>query len=65
MNKYVEIVKAVTKVEMIGFGESGVFKIANKYRYWNLLRSNNIKALIELLHSINSPMATIDMDTIK
>ena len=65
MNKYVKILKDVKKIELVGFGESGVFKIANKYRYEILLRSNNIKELIQVLHSIHSPMVTIDMDTIK
>lgn len=65
MNKYVNILKDLEKIEMVGFGESGVFKIANKYRYEILLRSNNIKELIQVLHSIHSPMVTIDMDTIK
>jgi primosomal protein N' (replication factor Y) len=65
MNKYVNILKDLEKIEMVGFGESGVFKIANKYRYEILLRSNNIKKLIQVLHSIHSPMVTIDMDTIK
>lgn len=65
MNKYVKILKEIKKIELVGFGESGVFKIANKYRYEILLRSNNIKELIQVLHSIHSPMVTIDMDTIK
>jgi len=65
MNKYVHILKEIEKIEMVGFGECGVFKIANKYRYEILLRSNHIKELIQVLHSINSPIAIIDMDTIK
>ncbi len=65
MNKYVNILKDLEKIEMVGFGESGVFKIANKYRYEILLRSNNITELIQVLHSIHSPMVTIYMDTIK
>lgn len=65
MNKYVKILKDIKNIELVGFGESGVFKIANKYRYEILLRSNNIKELIQVLHSIHSPLVTIDMDTIK
>ncbi len=38
--------------------------MANKYRYEILVRSNNIKALLTALHSISSPNAIIDMDTI-
>lgn len=65
MERYANHFKELEVVEMIGCGESGVFKIANKYRYEILLRSNNIKALIQTLHSVTSPMAIIDMDTIK
>lgn len=65
MNNYVKILKDIKNIELVGFGESGVFKIANKYRYEILLRSNNIKELIQVLHSIHSPMVSIDMDTIK
>ena len=65
LNIYVNIFSQLNNgVELIGFGESGIFKIANKYRYELLLRSNDTKALLNTLHSINSPIASIDMDTL-
>ncbi|MEZ4693016.1 MAG: primosomal protein N' [Aliarcobacter sp.] len=64
MEDYVKIFKDNKQIEVVGFGQSPIFKMANKYRYEILLRSNNIKALLNALHSINSPNATIDMDTI-
>ena len=65
LNKWVNNFTNLTnKVELVGFGEAGIFKIANKYRYELLLRSSNIKALINTLHSIDSNIATIDMDTL-
>ncbi|RLA79426.1 MAG: primosomal protein N' [Epsilonproteobacteria bacterium] len=65
LNKYIEIFGNLNnEVELIGFGESDIFKIANKYRYELLLRSSNVKNLLNTLHSINSPMASIDMDTL-
>jgi primosomal protein N' (replication factor Y) len=51
-------------IEVVGFGQSPIFKMANKYRYEIILRSNNINALLNALHSISSPNASIDMDTI-
>jgi primosomal protein N' (replication factor Y) (superfamily II helicase) len=51
-------------VELIGFGESNIFKISNNYRYELLLRSTNIKLLLSILHSIKSTIASIDMDTL-
>ncbi|NCB13033.1 MAG: primosomal protein N', partial [Erysipelotrichia bacterium] len=64
MEDYAKIFKDNKQIEVVGFGQSPIFKMANKYRYEILLRSNNIKALLNALHSINSPNAIIDMDTI-
>ena len=64
LDRYVQIFSNQKEVEIVGFGESGVFKIANKYRYELLLRSSNPSKLISLLHSIKSPYASIDMDSL-
>jgi primosomal protein N' (replication factor Y) len=64
LDKYVYVLKQNKDIEVVGFGQSGIFKIANKFRYEIIIRSNNIKQMLISLHSINSTMATIDMDTI-
>lgn len=64
MDKYLYILKQNNNIEVVGFGQSGIFKLANKYRYEIIIRSNNIKEMLIALHSINSTMVTIDMDTI-
>lgn len=65
MQKYIQIIlNQFSDIELIGFKECAIFKIANKYRYEILLRSNNTNKLLQLLHSINSPLASIDMDTL-
>ena len=64
LNKYINLLQNYNKIELIGFGECSVFKIANRYRYELLIRSNDINALLNSLHSINSPIASIDMDTL-
>ncbi len=64
MDSYVHVLKANKDIEVVGFGQSPIFKMANKYRYEILVRSSNIKALLNALHSIQSPNASIDMDTI-
>lgn len=64
MDLYVKLFKQNKNIEVVGFGQSPIFKIANKYRYEIILRSNNVKALLQTLHSINSANASIDMDTI-
>lgn len=64
MNFYVQLLKANKDIEVVGFGQSPIFKMANKYRYEIILRSLNVKALLNALHSIQTPNASIDMDTI-
>lgn len=64
MDSYVHFLKQNNEIEVVGFGQSPIFKMANKYRYEILVRSNNIKALLNALHSIQSPNVSIDMDTI-
>ena len=51
-------------IEVIGFGESNIFKISNKYRYELLIRSSNTQKLLSCLHSIKTPIASIDMDSL-
>lgn len=64
LDKYITILKAIENIEVVGFGECAIFKMANKYRYEIVIRSKNVKAMLTTLHSINSPMASVDMDTI-
>jgi primosomal protein N' (replication factor Y) (superfamily II helicase) len=61
---YVNKLKQNKNIEVVGFGQSPIFKMANKYRYEIILRSSNVKALLTSLHGITSTMASIDMDTI-
>ena len=61
---YVQKAINTNNIELIGFKECAIFKIANKYGYEILLRSKNIKALLSFLHSIDCSYAAIDMDTL-
>ncbi|WP_108061211.1 primosomal protein N' [Poseidonibacter lekithochrous] len=64
LDKYITILKARENIEVVGFGECAIFKMANKYRYEIVIRSKNVKAMLTTLHSVTSPMASVDMDTI-
>ena len=64
LDKYVHILKQKENIEVVGFGQCAIFKMANKFRYEIILRSSNVKALLTALHSIKSDLASIDMDTI-
>jgi primosomal protein N' (replication factor Y) len=62
LNRYVQKFQNLNDPELIGFKECDIFKIANRYRYELLLRSKNNRSLINLLHTIDTPLASIDMD---
>ena len=64
LDRYVKLLKQKENIQVVGFGQCAIFKVANKYRYEIILRSSNVKALLQALHSIDSPMASIDMDTV-
>ena len=64
MESYVnQIINFHKEIELVGFKECEIFKIANKYRYEILIRERR-KENLRILHSIDSPNATIDMDTL-
>lgn len=60
----VKFLKTLDEIDIIGYGEANIFKIANKYRYEILFRSKSVKIMLQALHFINSSNALIDMDTI-
>ncbi len=64
LNIYINHLKQFTDIELVGSGESSVFKIANKYRYEMILRSEKSVSLLKFLHTINCSFASIDMDTL-
>jgi len=64
LEQHVTLCQQYKDIEIIGFGECTVFKISNNYRYEVLLRSSSIKPLLTFLHSIKSPLVSIDMDTL-
>jgi primosomal protein N' (replication factor Y) len=54
--------KHFKKVEIVGFGKSTIGKIANKYRFELLARSDSTKALLELAHHVKTLHVEVDMD---
>lgn len=51
MESYVRLLKENSDIEVVGFGQSPIFKMANKY-IWDYLCLTNVKALLTALHSI-------------
>ncbi|WP_164469378.1 primosomal protein N' [Aliarcobacter cryaerophilus] len=64
LNEIVKDLKNNKDIEVVGFGECAIFKIANKYRYEVIIRSKDVKALLNALHYLKSSNISIDMDTI-
>ncbi|MFZ3053999.1 MAG: primosomal protein N' [Sulfuricurvum sp.] len=65
MEKVVEILKTLPTIEIVGFGASPIEKIADKYRFQILLRSDKSTELIRSIKFIKSPLCEIDMDPIE
>ena len=64
LNEIVKDLKNNKDIEVVGFGECAIFKIANKYRYEIIIRSKDVKAILNALHYLKSTNISIDMDTI-
>ena len=64
LNEIVKDLKNNKDIEVVGFGECAIFKIANKYRYEVIIRSKEVKAILNALHYLKSTNISIDMDTI-
>ncbi|WNL29099.1 primosomal protein N' [Aliarcobacter cryaerophilus] len=64
LNGIVKDLKNNKDIEVVGFGECAIFKIANKYRYEVIIRSKDVKAILNALHYLKSTNISIDMDTI-
>jgi len=53
------------EVEIVGHGKAPIEKIANKYRFHILLRSQTRTALLKALHSVKNREIEIDMDPVE
>ena len=55
----------IATIEVVGFGASPIEKIAGKYRFQILLRSDQSTQLIRAIKLVKSPLCEIDMDPIE
>jgi primosomal protein N' (replication factor Y) len=58
------ILENAEDIEVVGFGEAPINKIANKFRYQVLLRSNSPKALLKVAKSCKIANVEIDIDPV-
>ena len=65
MEKAVEQIEQMANVQIVGYGASPIEKIADKYRFQILLRSDKVTSLIRAIKYVKSQLCEIDMDPIE
>jgi primosomal protein N' (replication factor Y) len=65
MRKMQDALYFFRNVEIVGFGKCAVERVANKWRYEILLRSDKSTDIIKAVMSAKTPLAEIDMDPIE
>ncbi|MFY9142405.1 primosomal protein N' [Sulfuricurvum sp.] len=65
MEEAVGEIERMGNIQIVGFGASPIEKIADKYRFQILLRSDKSTDLIRAVKHIKSPLCEIDMDPIE
>ncbi len=65
MERAVEQIEQMGQVQIVGYGASPIEKIADKYRFQILLRSDKSTDLIRAIKHVKSPLCEIDMDPIE
>ena len=55
----------ISNIEIVGFGKCGIEKVANKYRFEILLRSDKSTDIIKAIKMTKVPLAEVDMDPIE
>ena len=65
MRKMQDSLMAFSDVEVVGSGKCGIERVANKYRFEILLRSDKATSLIRAIKATKVTLAEIDMDPIE
>lgn len=64
LDELLKCVKTQPNIEIIGHGESLIFKIANRYRYNLLIRAEGVKPLLQTAYQCKKTFCEIDIDPI-
>ncbi|WP_455757465.1 replication restart helicase PriA [Sulfurimonas sp.] len=65
MQKMYENLLTKPNIEIVGFGKCAIERVANKYRFEILLRSDKSTDLIKAISTCQVPLAEVDMDPIE
>ena len=60
-----KIVESCKNIEIVGINKAPIERINSSWRYFMLLRSNNIKELLECVHLLKYEQITIDIDPLQ
>ena len=65
MHEMVECLRTFEGVEIVGFGKCAIERVADKYRFEILLRSQKSTEIIKALSTCKGALAEIDMDPVE
>jgi len=65
MHKMDDALKNYADIEVVGSGKCAIERVANKYRYEILLRSDKSTSIIKAIHATKVRLAEVDMDPIE
>jgi primosomal protein N' (replication factor Y) len=65
MHEMVERLRSFATVEIVGFGKCGIERVADKYRFEILLRSDKSTDIIKAVSACKGTLAEIDMDPVE
>ncbi len=65
MQEVLHVIRAYNRVEIVGFGPSPIEKIASKFRFQILLRSDKATNLIKVITASKNKLCEVDMDPLE
>ncbi len=65
LQKLKNCLNSATDVEIVGFGEAPIGRIAGKWRFQVLLRSDSAKALLQTVHRCSMKEVEVDIDPVQ
>ncbi len=65
MYEMTDKIRSLAEVEIVGFGASAIERIAGKYRFQILLRSDKSTTLLRVIKATKNSLAQIDMDPVE
>jgi len=65
MQKMYEMLSNMPNIEIVGHGKCAIERVANKYRFEILLRSDKSTDIIKAVSKCKTPLAEIDMDPVE